>query len=72
MGVSGALINSSSLLMMIVMMPVAGTSFFGAQFGIIAPVMTLGLHVIYGVILRGVYGLERLDSTSELPATRQN
>lgn len=47
------------LLMMIVMMPMAGAGFFGMKLGMMAPVMTLVLHVTYGVVLGGVYGLER-------------
>lgn len=42
------------LLMMIVMMPMAGAGFFGANLGMMASVMTLVMHVIYGVVLGGV------------------
>lgn len=52
------------LVMMIVMMPMAGAGFFGAHLGMMAPVMTLVLHVIYGLVLGGVYALERPDATS--------
>jgi uncharacterized membrane protein YagU involved in acid resistance len=44
------------LMMMIVVMPMAGAGIFGSNFGMIAPVMTLLLHIIYGATLGGVYG----------------
>ncbi len=43
------------LLMMILVMPIAGAGLFGLSLGIMAPVMTLVLHVIYGAVLGGVY-----------------
>jgi hypothetical protein len=53
------------LVMMIVMMPMAGAGLFGSHLGIMAPVMTLILHGIYGLILGAVYALERPDPTHE-------
>lgn len=47
------------ILMMIAVMPMAGAGMFGMSLGMMAPVMTLGLHVIFGVVLGGTYGLER-------------
>ena len=44
------------LLMMVVIMPLAGAGLFGLHLGIIAPVMTLVLHIIFGAVLGGVYG----------------
>lgn len=44
------------LLMMIVVMPMAGAGLFGLHLGIMAPVMTLVLHIIFGAVLGGVYG----------------
>lgn len=44
------------LLMMIVVMPMAGAGFFGMHLGLMAPVMTLVLHIIFGVVLGAVYG----------------
>lgn len=44
------------LLMMIMVMPMAGAGFFGLQFGMAAPVMTLLLHIIFGATLGAVYG----------------
>ena len=43
------------LLMMILIMPMASAGLFGMSFGIMAPVMTLVLHVIFGAVLGGVY-----------------
>lgn len=43
------------LLMMVAVMPMAGAGFFGMKFGMVAPVMTLVLHVIFGAVLGGVY-----------------
>jgi Family of unknown function (DUF6789) len=43
------------LLMMVVVMPMAGAGFFGMKLGMVAPIMTLMLHVIYGAVLGGVY-----------------
>jgi hypothetical protein len=44
------------LAMMILVMPMAGAGLFGMAFGIMAPMMTLVLHVIFGAVLGGVYG----------------
>ena len=33
------------VLMMVAVMPMAGTGFFGMKFGMVAPIMTLVLHV---------------------------
>jgi len=43
------------LAMMLAVMPMAGAGFFGMNLGMVAPVMTLVLHVIYGAVLGGVY-----------------
>ncbi len=43
------------LLMMVAVTPMAGAGFFGIDLGMVAPVMTLMLHVIFGVVLGGVY-----------------
>jgi hypothetical protein len=44
------------LVMMVVMMPMAGAGLFGMNMGIMAPVMTLVLHLIFGAVLGGVFG----------------
>lgn len=43
------------LLIMIVVMPLAGIGFFGMHLGILVPIMTLMMHMIYGAVLGGVY-----------------
>jgi len=47
-------------LMMLLVMPMAGAGFFGLNMGMMAPVMTLMLHVIYGAVLGFAY--EKLGS----------
>ena len=47
------------LLMMILVMPMAGAGLFGMSLGVMAPVMTLVLHVIFGAVLGGVYACAR-------------
>ena len=44
------------LLMMVLLMPMAGAGAFGMRLGVMAPLATLMLHWIYGVVLGGVYG----------------
>lgn len=43
------------VMMMLVVMPLAGAGIFGLKMGMVAPVMTLMLHVIYGAVLGLVY-----------------
>lgn len=43
------------LLMMIVVMPMAGAGLFGMNLGIMAPMMTLVLHIIFGAVLGGTF-----------------
>jgi uncharacterized membrane protein YagU involved in acid resistance len=45
------------LMMMVVVMPMAGAGLFGFGLGMMAPVVTLVLHVVFGLFLGGVYGL---------------
>lgn len=45
------------LLMMILVMPMAGAGFFGANLGAMAAVMTLVLHLIFGAVLGATYGV---------------
>lgn len=45
------------LIMMVAMMPMAGAGFFGMQLGMMAPVMTLAMHLVFGAVLGGVYGM---------------
>jgi uncharacterized membrane protein YagU involved in acid resistance len=45
------------LMMMMVFMPLAKVGFFGNRVGIMAPVVTLIYHLVYGVVLGTTYGL---------------
>ena len=42
-------------MMMVAIMPMAGAGFFGLKMGMMAPIMTLMLHVVYGAVLGFVY-----------------
>lgn len=44
------------LLMMILPMPMAGAGLFGMNLGMMAPVMTLVLHIVFGAVLGFVFG----------------
>jgi hypothetical protein len=41
--------------MMILIMPMAGAGFFGMNMGMMAPIMTLVLHIIFGAVMGVVY-----------------
>ncbi len=43
------------LVMMVALMPMMGAGFFAIKMGMMAPVMTLVLHVIFGAVLGMVY-----------------
>jgi len=45
------------LIMMVAMVPMAGAGFFGMQLGIMAPVLTLVMHIVFGAVLGAVYGM---------------
>ena len=45
------------LLMMILFMPLAKTGFFGVKLGLAAVYVTLGYHLIYGLVLGVTYGI---------------
>ena len=45
------------LMMMLVVMPMAGAGLFGLGLGMMAPVVALALHVVFGAVLGGIYGL---------------
>jgi len=45
------------LLMMVMVMPMAGAGFFGLGMGIAAPILTLVMHLVFGAVLGGVYGV---------------
>ncbi|MBK1724502.1 DUF6789 family protein [Thiocystis violacea] len=44
------------LMMMVAVMPMVGAGLFGLALGLMAPVMTLMLHLVFGAILGTVYG----------------
>lgn len=44
------------LVMMVMLMPMAGAGFFGMNLGIMAPLMTLMLHILFGAVLGWYYG----------------
>ncbi len=44
------------LMMMVAVMPLAGVGFFALNQGIVAPITTLVMHMIFGVVLGVVYG----------------
>ena len=43
------------VMMMVLVMPMAGAGLFGLNMGMMAPIMTWILHLIYGAVLGGVY-----------------
>lgn len=43
------------LVMMVVLMPMAGAGLFGMNMGIMAPIMTLVLHLIFGAVMGATY-----------------
>lgn len=43
------------VIMMVAVMPMAGAGIFGMNMGMMAPVMTLVLHIIFGAVLGAVY-----------------
>lgn len=44
------------LMMMLIPMPMAGAGLFGMKMGMMAPVMTLVLHLIWGAVLGATFG----------------
>jgi hypothetical protein len=59
------------LMMMIAVMPMAGAGLFGMSFGMMAPIMTLVLHIIFGAVLGGVYGAERPEAAQVRQLSRR-
>ncbi len=41
--------------MMVLIMPMADAGMFGLELGIMAPIMTLMLHMIFGAVMGAVY-----------------
>lgn len=52
------------LIMMLMLMPMAGAGLFGMGMGIMAPLVTLVLHLIFGAVLGATYGRLVRDSES--------
>ncbi|MDX2422279.1 MAG: hypothetical protein QNK43_06340 [Amphritea sp.] len=52
------------VLMMILVMPMAGAGLFGMNLGIMAPMMTLVLHIIFGAVLGGVFSIQPNSESS--------
>lgn len=57
------------LLMMLLPMPMAGAGFFGLALGMMAPVMTLILHIIWGAVFGVVFRMLPAAAT-EVAGTR--
>ena len=55
------------ILMMVMVMPLAGAGLFGLKLGLMAPLMTLMLHLVYGAVL----GLMHARLTCSPPAHAQ-
>lgn len=51
------------LIMMVMVMPMAGVGMFGMAMGLMAPMMTLLLHLIFGTVLGWTYGKLLSNST---------
>ena len=56
--------------MMIALMPMAGAGLFGLGLGMTTPVATLVLHVVFGLVLGGVYGLLATKQSSAASYSR--
>lgn len=51
------------LMMMFLLMPLGGAGFFGLNVGVLLPLATLALHVIFGAVMGGTYGWLLLQTT---------
>lgn len=61
--VHGVLVGTAGwLVMMVAVMPMAGAGLFGMAMGVMAPMMTLVLHLVFGAVLGWTYG--KLASSS--------
>lgn len=55
-------------LMMVIVMPLAKAGFFGMRLGLAAPIVTLALHIIFGIVLGFTYAkLIKVEPQEELP-----
>lgn len=55
------------IMMMLIVMPMAGAGLFGLNMGMMAPLMTLMLHAIYGAVLGFTFNKLRSDDISTAP-----
>jgi len=58
------------LIMMVMLMPMAGAGLFGMNMGIMAPVMTLVLHLIFGAVLGWMYGRSTVPADASMARAR--
>ncbi|MEO5881752.1 MAG: DUF6789 family protein [Caldimonas sp.] len=58
------------LIMMLMLMPMAGAGLFGMNMGVMAPMMTLVLHLIFGAVLGWVYGRSRATQDVSMSRAR--
>jgi hypothetical protein len=65
----GIVLGIIAWFMMIGPMPMSGAGLFGLSLGIMAPVITLVLHLVYGAVLGVVFTKIAQKNTVELPAT---
>lgn len=56
------LLTGTWLLMMLMVMPMAGAGLFGMQLGMMAPVMTWMLHLVFGAVMGLVYGRPKSEA----------
>lgn len=55
--IKGTLVGVAAwLVMMVVVMPMAGAGFFALNIGLMATIMTLVVHIIFGAVLGGTFG----------------
>lgn len=46
----------------VMVMPMAGAGMFGMTLGMMAPVMTWGLHLVFSAVMGMTYGRQQLDA----------
>jgi hypothetical protein len=61
----------AGILMLVFVMPMAGNGLFGMALGVMAPIVILVFHVIYGAVLGGIYGLEHPDPLPQFQVTHR-
>lgn len=56
------------LILMVVLMPMAGAGLFAMSMGVMAPIMTLILHLVFGAVMGWTYGRLRGTAGRTAPA----